>query len=84
MDKHTSGVRVALQGGPDSALQAPVVLEDEVIVDSRPDIPSALAVPFGLIYALHIEYDQVGCSLRHCKSSSSLWMLINVQHALRQ
>ena len=62
MDSHVSDMRmgileiVALQGGPDSALQAAVVLEEEVVVDGLPDIPSAFAVLFGLIYALHIEY----------------------------
>ena len=47
---------VAFQGGPDSAPQAAVVLEEEVVVDGLPDIPSAFAVLFGLIYALHLEY----------------------------
>ena len=31
-------------------------MEDEVVVDGLPDVPSAFAVLFGLIYALHIEY----------------------------
>ena len=59
MDSHVSDMRmgileiVALQGGPDSTLQAVVVLEEEVVVDGLPDIPSAFAVLFGLIYALH-------------------------------
>ena len=44
---------VALQGGPDSVLKAAVVLEDEVVVNGLPDVPSAFAVLFGLIY---IEY----------------------------
>ena len=47
---------VALQGGPDSVLQAAEVLEDDVVVDSLPDVPSVFAVLFGLIYALHMEY----------------------------
>ena len=62
MDSYTSNVYmgileiVGLQGGPDSVLQAAVVLENEVVVDSLPDVPSAFAVLFGLIYVLHIEY----------------------------
>ena len=47
---------VALQGGQESVLQAAVVLEDEVVVDGLPDVPTAFAVLFGLLYALHIEY----------------------------
>ena len=50
MDNHTDGVRmgileiVALPGGPDLEPQAAVVLEDEIVVDGLPDVPSAFAV----------------------------------------
>ena len=90
MDSYTSNVYmgileiVGLQGGPDSVLQAAVVLENEVVVDSLPDVPSAFAVLFGLIYVLASSILQVGSSsLKLCKGFSYLWMPKNAPHAFR-
>ena len=62
MDEASSGLPMGIleimgpPAGPEAAPRAAVVLDGEVICDYLPDLPTALAVLFGFIYALHIVY----------------------------
>lgn len=42
--------------GMDLAVDVSVVVEEEVILNGLADVPTALGVLFGLLYALYLEY----------------------------
>lgn len=41
---------------PQSVVSVAVILEEEIVLEDLPDVPTAFAYLFGLIYALNIKY----------------------------